>query len=163
MGRPSCGRRGSGRSPVSGLGGGPCEDAVGAGRLQQVGDEPGADGLAGGALLVLTGVREVRHDGRDTAGRGQLGRLDHEQQLHEVLVERTRPAGRLHQEGVAAADALFVAAVDLAVGERLEEDRAERTPSSSAILPPRSGLLRPANTMSRAASTPRHGKPCRSP
>ena len=51
-----------------------------------------------------------------------LRRVDHQQQLHQVAVHRR--VRRLHDEDVRAADRLEVAAVDLAVGERLQLDLA---------------------------------------
>jgi hypothetical protein len=93
---------------------------VGAGRLEQAGHQASRYRLAGGALLVLARVRVVRHHGRDAPCRGQLGGLDHDEQLHDV---RVQVAGRrLHEEDVGAADALLIAPVDLAVGERLEQE-----------------------------------------
>jgi hypothetical protein len=61
-------------------------------------------------------------------GGGPDRRVDHQQQLHQRVVG-VMPcrvaAGRLDDEDVGAADRLLVAAVDLAVGERLERDAAE--------------------------------------
>src|SRR5207248_9925953 len=49
--------------------------------------------------------------------------LDHEEELHQVAVDRL--AAGLHDEEVGAADRLVVAAVALAVGERAQLDLAE--------------------------------------
>ena len=57
-----------------------------------------------------------RNHGRDALRRRELGRLDHEQQLHEVLVDGL--AAGLDEEDVGAADRLAVATVGLAVRER---------------------------------------------
>ena len=100
------------------------QDAVGAGGFEQRGHEAGGDRFAGGALFVLAGVGEVRQHGGDAVGRGQLGRLDHDEQLDDVLVQLA--VRRLHEEHVGVADAFFVARVDLAVGERREQHRAQR-------------------------------------
>src|SRR4029077_18917378 len=56
-------------------------------------------------------------------------RVDHDQQLHQRVVGRDARAGvatrRLDEEHIGAADRLVEAAVDLAVGERLERYRAQ--------------------------------------
>lgn len=38
-------------------------------------------------FLVLPGVREAWNDGRHATGRGDLARIDHDQQLHQVVVD----------------------------------------------------------------------------
>ena len=91
------------------------DQAVGAGGGDQVGDQLGADRGALLHLAVLARVAEVRGDGDDGAGRGALERVDHHQQLHQVVVDRR--AGRLHHEAVHAADVLADLDVELPVGE----------------------------------------------
>src|SRR4029079_9826330 len=66
-------------------------------------------------LLVLAGVAVERLGDGDPLGRGTLEGVDHDQVLHDPLVDRRRVA--LDHEGVAAADRLLVADVDLGVGE----------------------------------------------
>src|SRR5688572_27479710 len=56
--------------------------------------------------------------------RRPLGGVDHDHLLHEVLVDRGAVA--LDDEDVGAPDALQIAAVDLAVGERRQLDLAQR-------------------------------------
>jgi hypothetical protein len=60
-------------------------------------------------------------------GRGANRRIDHQQQLHQRVVRRQAglgvAAGRLDDEHVGAADRLLIAAIDLAVGERLQGRR----------------------------------------
>ena len=99
------------------------EDAVGAGELQHVGDEARRDRLARLRLPVLPRVREQRDDRGDALGRGELRGLDHEEQLHDVLVDGL--ASGLHDEDVGAADRLVVADVRLAVRERADLGLAE--------------------------------------
>src|SRR4051794_491023 len=81
------------------------------------------DPFAPAGLAILAGVREPRDDGRDPLRRGELRRLDHQQQLHDVLVDGL--AAGLHDEEVGAADRLVVAAVGLAVPEGVQLDLAE--------------------------------------
>ena len=60
----------------------------------------------------------------------RFGRVDHDQLLHEQVVDRA--AVRLEHEHVGAADVLAVAAVDLAVRERREHALAERNAAGAA-------------------------------
>src|SRR5690606_9099833 len=102
-------------------------DAVGSGRLEEVGDEAGRDGLASAALLVLPRVGVEGRDDGDALRARALGGVDHDELLHEPLVDGRRV--RLDDEHVRAADRLTEARVDLAVGEgariRLDELGAE--------------------------------------
>jgi hypothetical protein len=100
-------------------------DAVDAGRLQQVGDELGRDGLARGSLAVLARVAVVRKHCRDGARGRTLGGVDHDEELHQRIVD-LRSRDGLHDEHVHAAHALQIARVDLAVGELLQLDVAQR-------------------------------------
>ena len=100
------------------------QHAVDAGRGQQIGDQARRDRRARLALAVLPRVAEVGDDGDDRAGRRALERVDHDQQLHQVVVHRR--AGRLHDEAVHAADVLVDLDVDLAVGEARHLGAAER-------------------------------------
>ncbi len=94
------------------------DDAVDAGGLVQVGHEACRDGLAGGRLAVLAGVGVVGEHGGDGTGRGALGGVGGDEDLHEHVVE-VGAGDRLDDEHVAAANALGEARVDLAVGELL--------------------------------------------
>ncbi len=97
--------------------------AVGPGELDHVGQEAARDRLAWLRLSILPRVREPRKDGRDALRRGEPRGLDHEEQLHDVLVDGVT-AG-LHEEEVGTSDRLAVAAVGLAVRERRELDLPE--------------------------------------
>jgi hypothetical protein len=100
------------------------EDAIDARRLQHVRHQTRGDGLARRRFLVLARVREPRHDGGDALRRGQASRVDHDQELDEVVVARAR-AG-LDQEDVGASHRLVEAHVRLGVGEGLERGPAQR-------------------------------------
>ena len=80
----------------------------------------GRDRVAGLGLAVLPGIAEIRDDGGDAAGGGTLHCVDHDQQLHEAVIDRL--AGALHDEHVHAADGLVDGDGALAVGKR--RDRA---------------------------------------
>jgi hypothetical protein len=105
------------------------EDTVGAGGLEHAGDEAGGDRLARRGLLVLAAVAVPRRDGDHAVRRRADGGVDHHHQLHQGVVRvHALPrvgAGRLDDEYVRPADRLLEAAVDLAVGERLQRDAAE--------------------------------------
>ena len=67
---------------------------VGPGLDDHVRHQLGRDRHPALVLAVLAGVAEVRDHGRDPVGAGPLAAVDHDQQLHQVLVHRR--AGRLH-------------------------------------------------------------------
>ena len=91
------------------------QDAVDARGLEHVGNEARGDRLARPRLLVLARVEVPRDDGRDPLRGRELRRVDHDQQLHQVMVD---VAGRrLDDEHVCAADRLGEADVRRAVGE----------------------------------------------
>ena len=100
------------------------DDPVGAGDGEQVGEQAGGDRLAPFGLAVLAGVAVERAHRGDALRRRALRGVDHDQLLHDAVVDRLAVA--LDDEHVGAADALAVAAVELAVGERREHDVAER-------------------------------------
>ena len=102
------------------------QHAVGAGQLDHVGDQARRDRLTRLGLAVLARVREEWNHSRDALRRGELGGLDHEQQLHDVAVDGL--GAGLDDEGVGASDRLDVAAIRLAVRERLQLDLAELDP-----------------------------------
>ena len=94
---------------------------------------------------VLPGVAEVRDHRGDAAGRGALERVDHDAQLHQVLVGRR--AGRLHDEDVARAHVLLDLDVDFAVGEAADLGLAEFDAEvASAISCASAGLALPVNS-----------------
>ena len=90
-------------------------DAIRTRRLVQVGHEPGGDGLAPQVLLVLAGVGVEGRDHGDALGGGSLESIDHDELLHEPVVDAI--AVGLHDEDVAAAHRLVEADVGLPVGE----------------------------------------------
>ena len=96
------------------------QHTVGPGDGEQVRHELGRDRVAGLGLAVLPGIAEIRDDGGDAAGGGALHCVDHDQQLHEAVIDRL--AGALHDEHVHAADGLVDGDGALAVGKR--RDRA---------------------------------------
>jgi hypothetical protein len=95
------------------------DDPVGAGRGEEVRDQAGRDGLATLGLPVLTGVAVVGAHRRDPVGRRPLGGVDHDPLLEEGVVDGPpgRPAVRLDDEYVGAADRLCKPRSDLTVGE----------------------------------------------
>ena len=97
------------------------DDAVDAGRLEQVGDETRGDRLARGGLPVLARVGVVGQDRGDGAGARAGGRVGDDEDLHQQVVDILAHDG-LDEEHVAAADGLVEAGVDFAVGELLEHE-----------------------------------------
>ena len=96
---------------------------VGAGLGNEVGHQLGGDGIAGLGLAVLAGVAEVGNHGGDPAGGGALQGVDHNEQLHERVVDGAglavlhKGAGGLNHKNVGAADGLVDGSEVLAVRE----------------------------------------------
>ncbi len=98
-------------------------------------------------LAVLAGVAVVGQHGGDAGGAGPLEAVQHDQQFHQVLVDRR--AGRLDDEDVAAAHVLLDADRDFAVGEVVEGDLAERRRRGHGRSSRARGMLaRPLKTLS---------------
>ncbi len=95
------------------------DDAVGARRRQQVADQARRDRVPSGSAPILAPVSEVRDDRRDARRRGALERIDHDQELHQVVVDRATLGARdaLHREDVASAHRLVDVDADLPVRE----------------------------------------------
>ena len=94
------------------------QHAVSAGGGEHVGHQLGGDGVAALGLAILTGVAEVGDHGGDAACAGALAGVDHDQQLHQAVVDGL--AGGIDEEHVAAADCLVQGDGRLAVGEALD-------------------------------------------
>src|SRR5882724_11869254 len=95
-----------------------------AGRDQQVGHEPAADRHPGHRLLVGARVGVVRDDRGDPRGRGAAGRVEHEQELDQVLLDRR--AERLDDEHVALPAVGLELDLHAVVGEAAQPYRAQR-------------------------------------
>lgn len=78
------------------------EDASDPGGGEEIGDEFSGDGDARLVFTVLPGVAEEGNHGGDAAGAGAAGSIDHDQQLHDVVVRRR--ARRLDDEDVGTAN-----------------------------------------------------------
>ena len=98
------------------------DDVVRPGDGEHVGHQLGADGGPALVLLVLPGVGKGGYDGRHPLRRGDLAGVDHDEQLHEVVVDLA-PA-RLHDVHVLAADALPDLDARLEVAELFRDDLA---------------------------------------
>ena len=109
------------------------QEAVGAGDGHHVGDQAGRDRDARLVLLVRSAVAVVRDDGGDPAGAGPLEGVDHDQQLHDRLVDR--PRGRLDQEDVLLAGVVDDPDEDVLVGELEDFGPAEVDPEVAADVP----------------------------
>ena len=80
-----------------------------------VGHQLGGDGVPTLGFPVLTGIAKVRHDGGDPPGRGPAESVHHNEQLHQIVVNRV--AGGLHHKHVTSADCLIDGYGDFAVSE----------------------------------------------
>ena len=82
---------------------------------QQVGHQLGGDGVAALGLAVLARVAEVGNDGGDSSRARTAHGVDHDEQLHEVVVDRL--AGGLYYKHVGAAYGLSQAEGYFSVGK----------------------------------------------
>ena len=89
------------------------EDPVSAGGGKHIGYQLGGDGVTGLGLAVLTGIAKIGDDSGDAAGGRPLHGIDHDQQLHQVVVDGT--AGGLDQKYIGTADGLINGGEHLAV------------------------------------------------
>ena len=94
------------------------QDPVSAGGCQHIGHQLCGDGIAALGLAILTGVTEVGDDGGYAAGGSPAAGVDHDQQLHQVIVYRL--AGGLNQEYIRAADSFNQGNGSFAVGKGLD-------------------------------------------
>ena len=74
-----------------------CNHMVASGSLKHVGHQFGCDGRTRLVLLVLAGVGKVRKNGSDATCRRSLTCVDHDQELHESIVDVAR-WGRLQDK-----------------------------------------------------------------
>ena len=95
------------------------DESIGAGGMEEIGDESGGDRLTARCLAVLAAVAVEGRNGGDAFGRRPLGGVDHDEVLHDRVVDgATVPCGvGLHDEHVGATDRIAVFDVDLAVRE----------------------------------------------
>lgn len=69
------------------------DDVVTPSGLQHIGDKLRRDWRSALVLLVLTRIGEVWDDGCDAAGAGRLAGVDHDEKLHEPVVDIARQGG----------------------------------------------------------------------
>ena len=100
------------------------QKTVGSGRGDQVGHQPGCDRHPRLVLFVGAAIAVVGHHRRDASGRVAAQRVDEDQQLHQVIVDRRRRG--LDQEDILAAHALVQAHKGVAVGELKDVGAAQR-------------------------------------
>ena len=91
-----------------------CNHSVHSGSTQQVGHQLSAYANTWFVLAVLSCPSEVWDNGIDGAGRGALGCIDHQQQLHQIVAVGECA---LHQEDVASANTFLVRYSKLSIRE----------------------------------------------
>jgi hypothetical protein len=69
------------------------DDMVTAGRLQHIGNKFCRDGSPALVLLILSRVGEVRYHSCDAARTGCLARVDHDEELHEPIIDVSGKGG----------------------------------------------------------------------
>jgi len=100
------------------------QHAVRSGGGEQVGHELGRDRNAGLIFTILTCVAVERNNRRDALSRGASRSVDHDEQLHQVMVRRW--ARRLNEEYVVTANVLVDLHEGFAVRETCDRGLAER-------------------------------------
>src|SRR5262249_20210161 len=108
------------------------QEPLGAGGDDEVGHQLRRDGDPRLNLAVLPGVAVVGEHGGDARGGGPLERVEHHQELHQVVVDGR--ASRLDQEHVGATHVLVDLDEDLAVGEARHLDLSHRNPEAGGDL-----------------------------
>ena len=91
---------------------------------QQVCHELCTDAHTWFVLTILTSPTEVWYHCNDVTGRGTLCRIDHQQELHEVVGVRE---GALYEEYIASTDGLLIAHCKLSVREFCYHQFTQRT------------------------------------
>ena len=69
------------------------DDMVTPSGLQHIGNKLGRYRRPTLVLLVLARIREVRDDSSDASGAGGLAGIDHDEELHEAVIDVTRGSG----------------------------------------------------------------------
>ena len=98
------------------------DQTVDAGSNQQVGDQFGGDGNARFVLAVLTCPAKVGDDCDYRGGRGALGSIDHQQELHQILTGVKR---RLNQINLSPTHGFLVTHFKLAIRKMQDVDFAQ--------------------------------------
>ena len=98
------------------------DDTVHACRHKQIGHQLGAYRYARTVLAVLTGPAEVGNHGDNLIRRRPLGRIYHQQELHEVLGGRR---SGLYDENSTSADTLLERGLEFAVAEPADRQVAQ--------------------------------------
>ena len=130
------------------------QDPVDAGRDQQVRDQPTADRDPGRVLLVRPRVRVVRHHRGDLLRRRTARGVDHQQQLHQVLLRRRYE--RLHDVHVSLPTVLLQLHLQAVVAETMDLHRASGTPRSAQIRSAKPVWALPLNTTISRTALPEH-------
>jgi hypothetical protein len=94
------------------------QDPVRAGGDQEVGHQLGGNGNAGLVLPVLARVTEEGDHGRDPIRTGTAGRVQHDEQFHQVVVGGR--AGGLDNENIISPDIVLVADKGLSIGKGID-------------------------------------------
>ena len=101
-----------------------CKNSVSACAGNEICNELCCDRISCLCLSVLSCVAVVRHNNSDACSRCALHSVDHDEDLHQVVVDGI--AGRLNDEAVRTSDRLVKRYADLTVGECRRLGFAER-------------------------------------
>ena len=98
--------------------------AIGSGSLEEISHQASRDRFATSMLLVLSGITVEGCDDCDPLRRSSLEGIDHDQLLHDLLIERC--SMRLDDEGITTSDALLETNEDLTIGEVIGRGGSDR-------------------------------------
>ena len=101
------------------------EHPVGTSGDEEIGDEFGGNRYSRLIFPVLARITKVRDDGRDSIGACSSGRIDQDEELHQILVRRR--ASRLDDVDVAAPDIFVNFYSRFTVRKRTDDGIAQRS------------------------------------
>lgn len=78
------------------------DDMVAASGLEHVGHQLSCDRCTALVLLILSRVREVGDDGGDAPGGGSFAGIDHDEELHQAIVDIVGSCGLENEDWMAA-------------------------------------------------------------
>jgi hypothetical protein len=121
------------------------QDSVGTGASDQVRDELGSDRRPPFVLAILTSIAVIRDYGSDSRSAGALARIDHDEQLHQIVIDRR--ACRLDEVHISTSNIFFDFAKVLAIWEFAKLDCSGLQMQEIADLFGQLGICSPAENL----------------
>lgn len=99
------------------------QHAIGTGGRQEIGDEATADRDPRRILLIGARIGIVRHHGGDSRGGGPTRGVEHEEEFHQVFLDRWNK--RLDEEDIALAAIRVQLRLETVIAEAIDRCRVE--------------------------------------